>query len=402
MNTFSVKLWVNKQRVKKNGNVSLYIQIIVDKKHDEVPLNIEWPFSKIDLERGELLPRKKNDPDLHEFSLMINAEKHKFWNLAKTFRLQERDFTLDQIIKESRVYERRISLVKYMENRIHELKRSHDRAWETIKHYNTTKNRVLEFEPNTKLRQVDKIWLTKFAAFLSKRHKNSKNMIWSRIKDIKAFLEVADKEGLAINTDFRNYKNKKPTSKTIWLEEDELRRLIQLHHSGTLEGNMATCLQAFLFACFTGLRISDLQRMNSAWVMNNELRFIPKKTQKFEKEVVVPLIPLAVEFLKDTDLSFDLPSDQKFNVKLKMIAEKAKIYKNLSTKVARHTFGSQSAIAGIPLQVISQLMGHASIQTTMVYIHIADDIQRREMVKLQNAFANILSKDGRAEPGRIF
>ncbi|WP_407428876.1 hypothetical protein, partial [Arcticibacter sp.] len=69
MNTFSVKLWVNKQRVKKSGNVSLYIQIIVDKKHDEIPLNIEWPFVRIDLERGELLPRKKNDPDVHEFSL---------------------------------------------------------------------------------------------------------------------------------------------------------------------------------------------------------------------------------------------------------------------------------------------------------------------------------------------
>lgn len=400
MNTFSVKLWVNKQRVKKSGNVSLYIQIIVDKKHDEIPLNIEWPFVRIDLERGELLPRKKNDPDVHEFSLMINAEKNKFWNLAKTFRLQDRDFTLDQIIAEARVYERRISLVKYMENRILELRRSYERAYETIKHYNTTKNRILEFDPNVKIRQVDRIWLTKFGTFLSKRHKNSRNMIWSRIKDVKAFIEVADKEGLAINSDFRNYKNKKPEGKTIWLEEAELRRLIQLHQSGTLEGNTATCLQAFLFACFTGLRISDLQRLNSAWIVDNELRFIPKKTQKLQKEVVVPLIPLAVEFLKNTNLSFDLPSDQKFNIKLKEIAEKAKIYKNLSTKVARHTFGSQSAIAGIPLQVISKLMGHATIQTTMVYIHIADDIQRREMVKLQTAFANIL-QPRQPEPGKF-
>lgn len=390
MNTFSVKLWVNKQRIKKNGNVSLYIQIIVDKKHDEIPLNIEWPFDKIDLKKGELLPRQKKDPDHYEFSLIVNTEKHKFWNLAKTFRLQERDFTLDQLVAEARVYERRFSLVKYMENRIKQLKRSYDRAPETIKHYNTTKNRIMEFDPGVKIRQVDRIWLSKFAIFLSKRHKNSKNMIWSRIKDVKAFIEVADKEGLAINTDFRNYKNKKPEGKTVWLNEDELRRLIKLYQSGTLEGNMATCLQAFLFACFTGLRISDLQRMNSAWVVDNELRFIPKKTQKLQKEVVVPLIPLAVEFLKNTNMSFNLPSDQKFNVKLKTIAEKAKIDKNLSTKVARHTFGSQSAIAGIPLQVISKLMGHASIQTTMVYIHIADDIKRREMIKLQAAFGNIL------------
>ena len=45
----------------------------------------------------------------------------------------------------------------------------------------------------------------------------------------------------------------------------------------------------------------------------------------------------------------------------------------------RHTFGSELAGRGVPLPVIKELMGHASITTTLRYVTVADD-QKREAI----------------------
>lgn len=42
----------------------------------------------------------------------------------------------------------------------------------------------------------------------------------------------------------------------------------------------------------------------------------------------------------------------------------------------RHTFGSELAARGVPLPVIQELMGHASITTTMRYVHVHEDAKR--------------------------
>lgn len=41
--------------------------------------------------------------------------------------------------------------------------------------------------------------------------------------------------------------------------------------------------------------------------------------------------------------------------------------------ILRHTFGSHLALAGVPLNVVQALMGHESIQSTMVYVHLVPE-----------------------------
>lgn len=45
----------------------------------------------------------------------------------------------------------------------------------------------------------------------------------------------------------------------------------------------------------------------------------------------------------------------------------------------RHTFGTTLAAEGVPLPVIQELMGHASIETTRRYIHVGEE-QKREAI----------------------
>ncbi|MNE42378.1 Tyrosine recombinase XerD [compost metagenome] len=72
------------------------------------------------------------------------------------------------------------------------------------------------------------------------------------------------------------------------------------------------------------------------------------------------------------------------NENLKLIAEKAKISKELSFHTARHTFATLFLAAGGNIAVLKELMGHAAIKTTMVYVHI-DAEQRKQQMSLMES-----------------
>jgi len=49
----------------------------------------------------------------------------------------------------------------------------------------------------------------------------------------------------------------------------------------------------------------------------------------------------------------------------------------------RHTFGSRSAMAGVDLATLKELMGHSSITTTMRYVHPTPEHKRKAAEKLE-------------------
>jgi len=53
--------------------------------------------------------------------------------------------------------------------------------------------------------------------------------------------------------------------------------------------------------------------------------------------------------------------------------------------VLRHTFASHLAMRGVPLKVIQELLGHASIVTTMIYAHLAPHVARDAVRVLDRA-----------------
>ena len=60
--------------------------------------------------------------------------------------------------------------------------------------------------------------------------------------------------------------------------------------------------------------------------------------------------------------------NQKMNSYLKEIADFCGIKKNLTTHVARHTFGTTVTLANnVPLQDVSVMLGHASTRMTQHY-----------------------------------
>lgn len=59
--------------------------------------------------------------------------------------------------------------------------------------------------------------------------------------------------------------------------------------------------------------------------------------------------------------------------------------KPFSMHALRHTFATRAIERGVPPKVLQQLLGHASIKTTMdTYVHVSDD-SKLEAIKLFEA-----------------
>ncbi len=60
-----------------------------------------------------------------------------------------------------------------------------------------------------------------------------------------------------------------------------------------------------------------------------------------------------------------------------------------SFKTLRHTAASLMVQAGVPLLDVSKILGHSSIQTTMIYAHLAPDHLSKATAALDAALTSV-------------
>ncbi|MBB6276627.1 site-specific integrase, partial [Porphyromonas circumdentaria] len=149
----------------------------------------------------------------------------------------------------------------------------------------------------------------------------------------------------------------------------------------------------FLFAVFTGLAFADLQSLRVSQIETNSegKRYVRKARQKTEVESLIPLHPIAEQilelYLKADDSSNhkifpDTMSKNQLIAHLKSIGLACGIRTPLTWHVARHSFGTLTLEAGIPMESIAKMMGHSSIASTQIYAQITDQKIARDMERL--------------------
>jgi integrase/recombinase XerD len=63
---------------------------------------------------------------------------------------------------------------------------------------------------------------------------------------------------------------------------------------------------------------------------------------------------------------------------------RARLDKKVSPHTLRHSFATHLMESGVPLPVIQQLLGHTSIKTTMIYLHVGDSAVNRTQSPLDS------------------
>jgi len=181
---------------------------------------------------------------------------------------------------------------------------------------------------------------------------------------------------------------KKDAPKLKYITRSELKRIMEIPmHSRMLE----LVRRTFIFSAFTGLAYVDMQRLYPRHIGKTAdgRPYIRKRRVKTNVEAFIPLHPVAEQILKlynttdDTSPVFPLPVNR--NViwnDINQIGIVAGLKEGLSYHKSRHSFATLLLSAGISIESIAKMMGHANISTTQGYAKVTDDKISQDMDRL--------------------
>ena len=146
----------------------------------------------------------------------------------------------------------------------------------------------------------------------------------------------------------------------------------------------------FLFACFAGLRMSDLMTLKWSEIdmdknmishmqykghnrrakmlyipLNDTSRDILERWKDKYEEFVFGLLPSGYDLSDDADfIKVKNTKDRTINQSLKSIGDKMGLPFNLHIHLGRHTFAMMALNGGVDIKTTSSLLGHASTMVT--------------------------------------
>lgn len=262
----------------------------------------------------------------------------------------------------------------------------------SIKHYQGMIGNVESIKKftNGKLlfSEITPAFLDKYRYWMEHENGNKKNTIYQRLSQIRKFINVAIKNNLTTNYPFKTYKIKAESVDKEYLDLKEVEKLHDIYYSDEISDRIKGTLHYFLLSCYTGLRLSDIKRVTKDTIRNNTIIL---KTQKTGSKVTIPLNQAALNLI-----NFDLDGIKLFERELKQSISRITTDLNDALKLAeikgkkitfhcsRHTFAINSLILGIPLEVVSKILGHSDLKTTQIYAKVVDSLTNREMDKWNN------------------
>ena len=141
----------------------------------------------------------------------------------------------------------------------------------------------------------------------------------------------------------------------------------------------------FLVQIYTGLAWADLMAADFSRVEGDTL--VGRRVKTGSQYTTVILEPVK-EILRRYRNKLPRMTYDHYLKMLKPIAEMCDIHKDVATHTGRHTFATTITLAnGVPIEVVSKMLGHRSIKTTQIYAKVQDSMVQEQAAKLTLSLA---------------
>lgn len=214
------------------------------------------------------------------------------------------------------------------------------------------------------------------------------------MRNIRAIMNIAKQLGVIRESDYPfgrgKYQIKEGSGKKKALNKKQLKAIAE-YSDGSMTTEFYRDLWLFIYFC-NGLNVADLISLKFSDIQNGEISFIRKKTKDRTRDVkriyaaITPEMYSIINkwgndpkksvyifpFLKPGDSAWEHEKKKKnltklINKRMKMIGEKLNLGK-ITTYVARHTYATVLRNEGVPISIISPMLGHSSVTTTEIYL----------------------------------
>ena len=397
--TFKILFYINRQQTKADGNTAILCRITIDGKSTAITTGEECKVSEWNSKQG-LTTNRKTNQRINEFRELVE----------KTYRdiLTREGVVSVELIKNhlQGIATNPTSLLAMSKAELQSVQESvgKSRAEGTFLNLYYSDRNLRKFIDNKGVQDISIATITEslfeeYRFFLKKRGLKAStvntNLCWlSRL-----MFRAVSRRIIRCNP-LDNAKYEKEEKKIRFLQKSDVMKLMAMRMNDR-EAELAQLM--FVFSCFTGMAIADMENLEYRHIQTaaDGQRYIHKERQNTKVEFIVPLHPIAEAIInycrkeqagneeqqmvkeKGDSLVFRPHYSRSVMGKnLSIVGKACGIRQRLSYHVARHTFGTMSLSAGIPIESIAKMMGHASISSTQIYAQVTDNKISEDMDRL--------------------
>lgn len=396
--TLGIYFFARTEKLAKDGKAPVYVRITVDGKRSLVTLKRYIEPDRWDKTAGYAKGFKENAKQLNAY---IDIFRNKIYAAHKSL------IDNDEIISAAEIKNvllgrttRMKTLVQLFEyhNQMMKEKVNIEYAPATLRRFETTLMHIKAFlKINYKKEDILLIalkhqFITDLEHYFRTERGCNHNSTMKYIKNLKKVVNIALNNDWLDKDPFKKFKTRIEPVERDYLTEEELKILKEKEFKIK---RLEVTRDVFLFSCYTGLAFADVSKLdekNIAIGIDGE-KWLRIKRSKTNTPCNIPLLPLALEIIekyKDNPEAqymnrlLPIKSNQKQNAYLKEIADLCEINKNLTTHLARHTFATTVTLAnGVPIESVSSMLGHKSIQTTQIYSKVIEKKVSEDMLALK-------------------
>ena len=397
--TFKTLFYINRKKIKSDGNTTILCRITIDGKSAAITTGEECNPSEWNSKQGLTTDRKSNQR-LHEFRELVE----------KAYRdILVRDGVVSAELIKNRlqgIADNPTTLLGMSRAELQSVRESVGRLSAESTYYNLSHSdkNLREFVEDKGLQDMPISTITEdlfeeYRFFLKKRGLKgstiNNNLCW-----LSRLMYRAVSQRIIRCNPFENAKYEKAEQKIRFLQKSDVAKLMALR---VIDKEAEQARRMFIFSCFTGLAIADMEHLQFGHIQTaaDGQKYIRKERQKTKVEFVVPLHPIAEAIInqckkeqlsmkemqtvkgKGDDFIFHCACSRSVMGKnLSIVGKACGIRQRLSYHMARHTFGTMCLSAGIPIESIAKMMGHASISSTQIYAQVTDNKISEDMNRL--------------------
>lgn len=395
-------IYLDKLRPKKNGECSIKIKVTFNRKRKYYPTGLYLKPT----EYQKLLTASRRNKDQKELLSKITHLHIKAENTINNLIL----FTFDNFEEsffELRNTENSVDFA--FEKYINELM-SENRIGTAVS-YNCAKNSLSSFKPNLTFAEITPKLLNHYEKWMVENEKSlttvgiylrSLRTIYNSQNIDKSIYPFGEKKGKYSIPNGKNIK------KALNIKEIGKIYSFTNHTNKTME--MAKDYWLFLYLC-NGMNVKDFCLLKWKNIKDNTLRYSRAKTKRSKKDnklITVALKPETWEIINKWGIhslnkeAFIFPHlktgmnateeratyqqlTKTINKYMKIIAHDIGINKNVTTYFARHSFATVLKRSGTNISMISELLGHSSVNITENYL---DSFENDQIQKETNVLTN--------------
>jgi site-specific recombinase XerD len=394
--TFAVLFYINRQKIKKNGMCSLMGRISINAKIAQFSAGIDIDPSLWDAKAYRMKGKSRLAAEVNYQIKQLTERINRYYKQI----LDEQGYITAELVKNA------VSGIGRKKESLLELFREHNgeyakqvgvtRSGETLRNYISVYKQTERFlhvhydMEDIPLRQLELSFIEKFDSFLRIEQGFTAHTVSGYAIILRKMARRAISQGILHKNPFAAYIPEQPPRKRRHMTQEELEKFMTVPVASK---RLCHTRDMFIFTTFTGLSYADMCNLSEENIHkgSNGGLWIRINRQKTGIRCDIPMLDIPRQIMEKYKPErkggklFNMITLSCAAINLNKVAKLCGIEKRITYHQSRHNFATLITLSkGVPLETVSQMMGHKCFRTTQIYAKLTRQKVNEDMKKLSD------------------